>query len=118
MRESILWMKRLAALALFATLAVAVALLSGQIMGASPSTSIAPITVDRAGPDRTQTERARTARKKSDDAKQRQGGGKTSSGGSETVTPTPLPAGDDDDADDTDDADDAEPDTDDGVDDD
>jgi hypothetical protein len=119
MLESILWMKRLAAVALFAAVAVAVALLSGQIMGASPSTSIAPITVERASLERSQNERARAARKKQEreDAKRRKRIDEASAE-SETVSPTPLPAGDDDDVDDEEEEDDAEPDSDDGVNDD
>lgn len=120
MLESILWMKRVAALALFAAVAVAAALLSGQIMGASPSTSIAPITVERAGAERAQNEPTRTARKKekSQDARERNGTDQTSAAESETVNPTPLRAGDDDKEDDEEEADDDGPDRDDALDDD
>lgn len=118
MLGSILWMKRLAALALFAAVAVAAALLSGQIMDASPSTSIAPITVERVGSERAQNEPARTARtkQKGQDAKQRNGSDQTSAAESDTVNPTPLPAGDDDEVDDEEEADDDGPDRDDALD--
>lgn len=105
-------MKRLVALIVLVAITIAVGVVAAQALQASPSTSIAPITVERAGPDRIAKEKKD---KKGANLKRQDPTPQVSTGGAEPVSPIPIPAGDDDDDDDgTDDSDEVD---DDGADD-